>query len=130
MEKHQHKEAFHLMNYRCKCGHQEVIWNERDGVTPFTIPCPSCGDGMGMSHFAFFKDVYAPNHKPHFGQRVFCNRTRQRAEALAEEIAQKRMKPGPEQESLMEYLFDDLWRNGTAPDIRIEGYGSRSTNHD
>ena len=32
---HNHKEAYMLMNYRCECGHHELIWNSRDGVTPF-----------------------------------------------------------------------------------------------
>jgi len=40
---HRHVEAFCLMHYACDCGHHEVIWNSRDGVTPFTAPCPSCG---------------------------------------------------------------------------------------
>lgn len=38
-----HKEAYLLMNYRCECGHHELIWNSRDGVTPFTLSCPNCG---------------------------------------------------------------------------------------
>lgn len=43
-EEYRHAEAFCLMTYLCKgCGHREVIWNSRDGVTPFAATCPSCG---------------------------------------------------------------------------------------
>ena len=39
-EEYKHAEAFCLMKYRCeKCGQAEVVWNSRDGVTPFIINC-------------------------------------------------------------------------------------------
>lgn len=123
MSEYTHKEAFALMNYACKCGHREVIWNERDGVTPFTIGCPSCGDGMGLTHHSFWLDRCDPGHKPHRGQRVFCAMTADRAELIARKIAESRVRPGKERDDLIAYLTDDIWRNGEGADIRIEGYG-------
>ena len=69
----QHKEAFALMWYACKCGHRERVWNGRDGVTPYTIGCPSCGGDLGHSDWRL--DIRAANHTPHVGQLVFGNGT-------------------------------------------------------
>ena len=78
-----HKEAFALMNYKCDCGHQEVLWNSRDGVTPFCIPCPICKDGMGMSHVNFHLDRYDILYPVQKGARYFANMTIERARFLA-----------------------------------------------
>lgn len=40
-----HREAYHIMLYRCDKGHDELLWNTRDGVTPFGINCIECGSG-------------------------------------------------------------------------------------
>lgn len=90
---HKHAEAFCLMRYECSedarpnrtgntrgCGHHEIIWNSRDGVTPFLTGCPSCG-GM-MSHAYFGSDVFAPDHKPHRGQRFWRDGTLAEYEAV------------------------------------------------
>jgi hypothetical protein len=85
-----HAEAFYLMRYECGgrldlndraprnrspgCGHHEIMWNSRDGVTPFGTQCPSCGGDL--LHTAFGSDRYAPGHKPHIGQRVWRGGTR------------------------------------------------------
>ena len=38
--KYKHAEAYCLMKYKCeKCGKTEILWNSRDGVTPFMIKC-------------------------------------------------------------------------------------------
>ena len=43
-----HTEAFRLMRYRCeRCGFVEVIWNSRNGATPFTIDCAAPLSAMG-----------------------------------------------------------------------------------
>jgi hypothetical protein len=71
----QHKEAFCLMWYGCEeCGHQERIWNSRDGVTPFVDLCPSCG-GLTLYHSNFSADVATPDHKLHRGQRFWRDGT-------------------------------------------------------
>lgn len=81
MSKQQFKEAFCLMWYACKCGHQERIWNSRDGVTPFSLPCPSC-DAPTLSHDRWTEDRYAPDHKLHLGQRFWRDGTPDEAEAI------------------------------------------------
>lgn len=78
---HDHGEAFMLMTYACKCGHRETIWNSRDGVTPFCMGCPSCGE-MSLQHIDWRSDVYAPDHKPHRGQRFWRDGTPDEAEAI------------------------------------------------
>jgi hypothetical protein len=81
MGKHQHGEAFKLMNYACVCGHREVIWNSRDGVTPFGMGCPSCGN-PSLRHVNWRDDVYAPDHKLFNGQRYWRDGTPDEAEAI------------------------------------------------
>lgn len=76
----EHKEAFCLMWYACKCGHRERIWNSRDGVTPFGCDCPSCG-GI-MDHVNWREDEPAPNHKMARGQRFWRDGTPDEAEAI------------------------------------------------
>jgi len=40
---YEHGEAFCIMRYRCEdCHREEVLWNSRDGVTPFCIDCRVC----------------------------------------------------------------------------------------
>lgn len=117
------------MWYACKCGHQERIWNSRDGVTPFCTMCPSCGspnDVGSLQHVRWRDDVYAPDHKPAPGQRVWIDMTR----AAAEIYAAARMSEAEKQG----YVFDDRRHaslvssilgkdhGGIAPDMRIVGY--------
>lgn len=82
---HSHAEAFCLMQYQCKtCGHLETIWNSRDGVTPFSMRCPSCGNpnqsmgGMyhvGRGRYYVGRDRYAPKHKLHRYQKYWRDMT-------------------------------------------------------
>lgn len=73
---HDHKEAFCLMQYECeKCSKLEIIWNSRDGVTPFVVGC-NCCDGS-MEHVNWGMDEYVPNHYPHKGNRVFVDTSKQ-----------------------------------------------------
>lgn len=75
--KYQHAEAFCLMKYECeKCRREEIIWNARDGVTPFMIPCTSVCDGM-MKHIHWHFDKLVPDYLPERGQRVFVDLTPQ-----------------------------------------------------
>lgn len=71
-EEYKHAEAFCLMTYKCeKCGKSEVVWNSRDGVTPFIIKCELCGGNM--QHINFGGDVRSKNYIPKVGQRVFID---------------------------------------------------------
>ena len=84
-----HAEAFKLMTYGCQgCGFREVIWNSRDGVTPFGVDCRRCGEGS--LHIEWGRDVYAPDHNPARGDRYF--RDGLLAEARA--IMRRRLESG------------------------------------
>lgn len=89
---HTHAEAFMLMQYECSpprtspfgpprdrpsCGATEVIWNSRDGVTPFVVGCRSCGGEM--SHVRWGEDRYAPTFTPPLGSRMFVDLTAEAA---------------------------------------------------
>jgi len=76
----EHKEAFCLMWYGCKCGHRERVWNSRDGVTPFGCGCPSCG--ATMFHVEWQRDEPAPDHKLFTGQRFWRDGTPEEAETI------------------------------------------------
>lgn len=68
-------DSFMLMEYTCeKCKHVEQIWNSRPRVTPFNVPCSKC-DGM-MMHTNWQNDIFAPNHEPKEGDRVFIDWSR------------------------------------------------------
>ena len=83
---HQHAEAFCLMTYATDDRTLvEVIWNSRDGVTPFGVRSV---DGREMTHIDWHRDNYAPDFIPQPGQRVFGDLTRARAERLATERAE------------------------------------------
>lgn len=76
-EGHQYKEAFCLMLYRCDaCNCIELLWNSRNGVTPFCVRCRQCPGGM--THANWELDKRMPNYKPHTGQRVFVDLTEEK----------------------------------------------------
>ncbi len=68
-------EAFCLMMYRCKKGHQVLIWNSRDGVTPFIISCRIHDCREECQHVNLENDYYCPAHKPSTGDYVFVDLT-------------------------------------------------------
>lgn len=125
--RYDHPEAFCLMNYQCEeCGHREVLWNSRDGVTPFVIPCGKCGEAS--QHVDWSLDKYAPFAIAVIpdDQRVFTDITKERAV----EFATRRMLsfvdhpeyPAPSKDSekwnqLIATLSEDFYREGKAPDI-------------
>ena len=74
---HRHGEAYMLMTYECTtCGHLELFWNARDGVTPFGCPCPACAHG-DMLHINWEQDCYAPEYMPLPGQGVWIDMPRE-----------------------------------------------------
>lgn len=78
-----HPEAFMLMGYVSDDGQTgELIWNSRDGVTPF---CVSSRDGVEMVHVDWRHDVYAPNFRPPPGMRIFVDMDQQLATQAARE---------------------------------------------
>ncbi len=78
-DKCQHQEAFCLMLYKCKdCGAIEILWNSRDGVTPFGINCRNkkCKEGMQHNHWQL--DTRIVDFKPYDGMRVFVDLTEEK----------------------------------------------------
>ncbi len=109
--KYNHAEAFNLMSYKCeKCGTLEVLWNSRDGVTPFIIGC-RCGGSM--QHIDWHKDIRIEDYIPRKGQRIFIDIP----ESLKKPIALKRIdifKSTPhevkeaEKEKVMKSIIDGM----------------------
>ncbi len=125
--KYQHGEAFNHMAYRCVNGHDETIWNSRDGVTPFVMDCRVCG--ADSQHIEWHCDVRAEAYQPKVGDRIFVNVTP--TEAL--EFAKVRMQQYEEagykwQEAYDGFTFDqavgflaagEFYRDGQAPNAII-----------
>lgn len=138
---HNHAEAFNLMWYSCVrrpevspnlrmsafngCGHNEAIWNSRDGVTPFGTVCPSCGGDM--VHSAMNKDQYRPDYKPRYGQKVWTGMTRERAQKLAQERLRRGLeyhqREAPDEPVpaflTLENLTEDTYSNGSPPMLAV-----------
>ena len=67
-----HNEAYAKMLYQCEdCKNIEVLWNSRDGVTPFIIACSLCDSDM--QHICFELDVRLLWIKPEIGMRIFID---------------------------------------------------------
>ena len=80
MPKHQHSEAFCLMKYISDDKTEtEMIWNSRDGVTPFVITLKS---GKQATHTEWSNDQYLPDYKPKPGERIFVDMTEERRKEL------------------------------------------------
>lgn len=118
-----HAEAFCLMSYQCEiCGHNERIWNSRDGVTPFIIGCPVCGQPT-HKHVDWGNDVCSPLHsmmlKP--GDRYFTDLTMARAREIAairvdRMIAEGGM-PANTRNRVIAIAAESYFGDGTNPDI-------------
>lgn len=84
---HQHAEAFMLMAYVSDDGTQgEVVWNSRDGVTPFVI---SSRDGTQLTHSDWNNDVYAPHFRPPPGFRYFADMDESESRRAAAEYVER-----------------------------------------
>lgn len=78
-----HAEAFAVMRYVSDDGTEsEMVWNSRDGVTPFVISLKS---GKAAQHVDWFGDSAQPDYQPPPGSRVFVDLTPERARAMARE---------------------------------------------
>ncbi|MFI2663700.1 hypothetical protein [Micromonospora carbonacea] len=121
---HQHGEAFAIMTYRSDDGTEtERIWNSRDGVTPFVVTLRS---GKVAHHVDWSSDVYAPDHRPQPGERMFVDLTPERARELALRNARQAFaeaRPGLDPrvrwatpEAMAETLVAEYLRPG-APDL-------------
>lgn len=85
-----HGEAFAMMLYECRvCGGREVLYNTRDGVTPFGVPCRNerCNAhpkdlGSPMLHIFFRLDRCVPDFTPWPGMRIFRDGTVEEARSI------------------------------------------------
>lgn len=121
---HNHQEAFKLMWYECEeCSCRLQFWNSRDGVTPFTAVCPSCGALLAMRHVFWNKDVYAPDHQPWIGQPVWIDMTREQAEAYTEHrLKSHEIASESDRAEVAAALFKEIYHDGKAPDLILWGY--------
>jgi hypothetical protein len=120
-----HKEAFCQMIYRCgKCHFLEVLYNSRDGVTPFMIGCRNCGDAAQHVHWELDNPIR--NYEPPVGSRIFIDMTKEKAEKLArermEQFKDNRDFPSPpegtvEYQEQIDSLIENFYHGGEAPDI-------------
>jgi hypothetical protein len=80
---YKHAEAFCLMLYVAEdgSGEQEIIWNSRDGVTPFVI---SLRSGKTALHENWKADRCVPDFVPAPGSRMFVDLTPEKAREYAE----------------------------------------------
>src|SRR5690348_1870783 len=89
-----HGEAFMLMRYANEGGLvQELLWNTRDGVTPFMIQ--SADKSCTLQHVAWKKDVRIIRFLPPIGMRVFVDLTIEKAREFATEWADKNWEGHP-----------------------------------
>lgn len=78
---YKHSEAFCLMTYRADDGTEsEVVWNSRDGVTPFVI---SLRSGKPATHVHWSGDERRLDYAPPAGSRMFVDLTPERALDIA-----------------------------------------------
>jgi hypothetical protein len=120
-----HREAFCLMMYAPeKSGsgiRPEIVWNSRDGVTPFMVSS-RCGAAM-LQHTMFAADRFAPNHAHAglaIGDRIFVDLTEARAREWAAKIAKRSQcrVPGETTSAAIERLAAEFMRPG-APDLVV-----------
>lgn len=117
---YQHKEAFCLMKYRSDDGtEEELIWNSRDGVTPFVITLRS---GKFARHIEWDKDQCLPDYVPPKNSRIFVDLTKQRARDLVAQTILKYEVDGTfakygRPKDVEEELFKSYFKPG-APDIK------------
>ena len=124
MGKYNHAEAFALMKYRDReTGKVEIIWNSRDGVTPFIVLSQNGNESV---HFDWQTDRIDPFHVPSVGDRIFVDLTREKAEAFQRERfavntnMAERLRAhyeGMDDEAIVQKLVEDMMSPGGQPDI-------------
>lgn len=114
-----HPETFYAMNYSTEDGSvNEIIWNARDGVTPYAVPSP---DGQLMKHLAWHLDQRVPYHRPAVGSRVFIDLTIEKARESRRLFVEQRWEQLRERWATREEAVEDLARidfdDGHTPDL-------------
>jgi hypothetical protein len=110
------------MQYQCeKCKTLEVVWNSRDGVTPYIIKCRRCNGEM--SHVRWDQDDCFPTYVPYPDERVFVNTPKDVARLYAKMriklFTERRLASPPEdeeaQKELEDSIMEDIYGDGNAP---------------
>jgi hypothetical protein len=126
---YQHPEAFCLMTYASKDYKiVELIWNSRDGVTPFMVPPrevagPITFDNM-LQHTDWHRDIRLLEYRPVPGERYFVDLTPERKRQFLSERVSKNWNTGNSPfsanfatpEDAVEALFEEEFRPGE-PDL-------------
>ena len=113
-----HAEAFCLMKYRSEDGtEEEILWNSRDGVTPFMLRSKS---GKMMLHVDWKQDEYRPDFKPKPGDRYYVSAARELCTPMLNEYVEKIFTEEgggywKTREEAFEALLPDWLHNGEAP---------------
>lgn len=120
---YQHGEAFCRMKYRDEVtGQIELIWNSRDGVTPFFVRSRA---GNPAQHVNWHEDVFVPRYVPQIGERIFVDLTEERARHFAREKVEHfwdhpeypLRKRYASKEQAVEEFTKDMLRNQGEPNL-------------
>lgn len=116
---HVHREAFALMQYESAetpvPSVRRLVWNSRDGVTPFGFTDPTTG--IGLTHVRWSEDRYVPDHVPDPDQLVFVTEWPSMAEFTArarrmiERAPQYAPPEGPDRDALVKQLAEGMMRD-------------------
>ena len=123
MDEYNHPEAFCLMTYRDAAGNREIIWNSRDGVTPFIV---TSRQGLESQHVNWKDDKRDVRHVPKIGDRIFETLTEDRATEYRTKYVERHLEngimdafPGKTVEQIVEVLVcGDMEQEG-APMITV-----------
>jgi len=125
---YKHKEAFCLMQYQCEtCKMIEVVWNSRDGVSPFSIPCCKKKNGYQctgvMSHVNWHQDRRLKHIRMKDGQRYFVDLGFVKANEMAFDSCTKLQQAGrlssDDFDTKHAALAKCFFKNGTEPDLVV-----------
>jgi len=110
-----HSEAFCLMKYRSDDGEEEeIIWNSRDGVTPFVL---SLRSGKTAQHVDWHEDRCVPDYVPKPGERIFIDLTPEKAEEYAKRNVKRWRRQGAQGVPSVREMTRSYMKDG-APDIK------------
>ena len=85
--------AYAIMWYACVCGHQEKVFNARDGTISQQLVCPSCGKPR-LNRVTNMAVEINPNHVPHWGQKYFRDGTLKEAAKVVDDTFAILMRSG------------------------------------
>ena len=92
-----------------------LVWNSRDGVTPFGFTDPETG--ISLTHVRWNEDVRKPDHVPHPDQLVFVtewptlDEFTARARKMIERAPEYAPPDGPDRDALVDQLARGMMRD-------------------